>query len=118
MKDVQATGEASSPQKRTSSTLRHDNFSLLLFYDNFAHLDRDSGRPKSTRIHSDPDTQHALNVRRLSLPSILIESLLYELWHHCSDAIIHEKKKRRIQWFTLTNMYECTSIIKTIIKVE
>jgi hypothetical protein len=30
MKDAQATGEAFSPQKRTSSTSKHDTYSFLL----------------------------------------------------------------------------------------
>jgi hypothetical protein len=42
IKDVQATGEAFSPQKRTSSTSKHKIYQLFLFlWVTFAHLDQD-----------------------------------------------------------------------------
>ncbi len=41
MKDVQATGEAFSPQKRTSSS-KHRNFSFLFFWVIFALLNPDA----------------------------------------------------------------------------
>jgi hypothetical protein len=62
MKDVQAAGEAASPQKRTFSTSKQYISSLFSFVDHFGHLDIilhsqcgfGFSQPKSlwTRIHS------------------------------------------------------------------
>jgi hypothetical protein len=94
MKDVQDTGE----EKRTSST-----FSLI-FYIIFAHLDLDQADQIDLDLGSGYTT---LNVRRLRLPRILIESLLY--------GITEEKNRRgECQWVTLTNMYEGTFIIRAL----
>jgi hypothetical protein len=41
MKDVQATGEASSPQKRTSSTSKQNFSPFCIKWENFAYLDPD-----------------------------------------------------------------------------
>jgi hypothetical protein len=41
MKDVQATGEASSPQKRTSSTSKQNFSPFCIKWANFAYLDPD-----------------------------------------------------------------------------
>jgi hypothetical protein len=69
MMDVQTTGEAYIPQRRTSSASKHYVSSLSSFlWVIFANLDLDlhsrcksgSGpsRQKSMRIHADPDPQH------------------------------------------------------------
>jgi hypothetical protein len=50
MKDAQATGEALSPQKGTSSTSRHQKF-FTFFYGCESFL------PSWIRIHADPDPQ-------------------------------------------------------------
>jgi hypothetical protein len=52
MKDVQATGEAFSPQNRTSSTSKHEISSLFSnFVGNFSPPGSGSSRPN-------PDLQH------------------------------------------------------------
>jgi hypothetical protein len=54
IKDVQATGEAFSPQKRTSSPSEDKIYLLLLFFwAIFAFLDPDSG----TQLDPHPDPQ-------------------------------------------------------------
>jgi hypothetical protein len=51
MKDAQAIGEAFSPQKRTSSTSKHENSVLFLFlWVIFALLDPDP----ATQTNADP----------------------------------------------------------------
>ncbi len=53
MKDVQATGEAFSPQKRRTSSMKFLNFSTSIFsWDILALLDLDP-----TKINADPDSQ-------------------------------------------------------------
>jgi hypothetical protein len=54
LKDAQATGEAFSPQKRTSSTSKHENSVLFLFlWVIFALMDPDAD--PATQINADPD---------------------------------------------------------------
>jgi hypothetical protein len=58
--DAQATGDAFSPQKKTSSTVKQDNsllFSPLVVI--FALLDPDPD--KATQINVDPDPQPLLH---------------------------------------------------------
>jgi hypothetical protein len=63
MKYVQATEEAFSPQKRTSSTSKQNisKFFLILRVI-FVHLDLDQGfGSSSTKIYADPDLPHCCN---------------------------------------------------------
>jgi hypothetical protein len=57
-KDVQATGEAFSTQKRTSNTSKHDTDSLssLFLWIIFVHLDPDPA--DQNQCESDTDAQH------------------------------------------------------------
>jgi hypothetical protein len=58
MKDVQATGEAFSPQKRTSSILKHEISSLFcIFMGHFCPTEPESGsafRIQRTKFNADP----------------------------------------------------------------
>ncbi len=57
MKDVQATGEASSPQNRTSITSKHEIASPFPFlWISFPRI-----RIQPIEIHTDPDPQHSIN---------------------------------------------------------
>ncbi len=65
MKDAQATGEAFSPQKRTSSTTKHENSVLFsIFVGHFCPPGTGSAigmririqQLQLMRIHADPDT--------------------------------------------------------------
>jgi hypothetical protein len=59
MKDVQATGEASGPQKRTSSTSKQYFFPFCFNKANFAHLDPDpDSADQISAIHAIPNPQH------------------------------------------------------------
>jgi hypothetical protein len=58
IKDAQATGEAFSPQKRISSTSKHENSLLFLYlWVIFVLLDPDP----ATQIDADPDPQPWFN---------------------------------------------------------
>jgi hypothetical protein len=61
----QATGEAFSPQKRTSSTVKHENSGLFYFCGSFLpswiririrNLNADPDPDPATQINADPDT--------------------------------------------------------------
>jgi hypothetical protein len=75
IKDVQATGEAFSPQKRTSSTSKDKIFNgFLLSWAIFALLDPDcesgSGSRNPIDSVSNPDPQHCSGI-------ILVRSLTF-----------------------------------------
>jgi hypothetical protein len=62
MKDVQATGTAPSPQRRTSSTSKQTHFPTFFFRVIFAH-DPDphyqcGSGSQPTNINADPDKKH------------------------------------------------------------
>ncbi len=59
MKDIQATGKASSPQNIQHIKALH--FSRISFCDNFAHLDLDQAESKID-AEPDPDPQHFMYV--------------------------------------------------------
>ncbi len=63
LKDAQATGEAFSPQKRTSSTSKHEI--LYSFFVIFSLLD--PGPDLATSINADPDLQPWTNVKVLAI---------------------------------------------------
>jgi hypothetical protein len=95
--DVQATGEASSPLKRTSSSFRQYIFHFFLFMiilPIWICL-ADQNRRGSLRIRIHNTECIHIRIRRLRLPRILIESILY--------SITKEKKRGKFQWVTLTN---------------
>jgi hypothetical protein len=61
IKDAQATGEDFSPQKRTSSTSKHENSGLFLFCGSFLpswirirNLNADPDPDQATQINADP----------------------------------------------------------------
>ncbi len=60
MKDVQVTGEAFSPQKRTSSTSKHEN-SVLFFYFCGSFLPSWI-RTRIRNLNADPDLATQINV--------------------------------------------------------
>jgi hypothetical protein len=68
MKDVQDTEEAFSPRKRIPSTSRYEFSSIFsTFVGHFCPLGFSFGfsRPKSQRIHANPDPHHCLQVQIL-----------------------------------------------------
>jgi hypothetical protein len=63
IKDAQATREAFSHQKRTSSTSKYEN-SCLYFVSHFAFLDLDPDL--ATQINADPDPQPCENFKQFA----------------------------------------------------
>jgi hypothetical protein len=57
MKDIQATGKASSRQKKPSSTSKHESSEFFFNFSvgHFGPSGSGYSRPKSIRIHVDPD---------------------------------------------------------------
>jgi hypothetical protein len=82
MKDVQATGEAFSPQKRTSSALKHEFFKLLstgTFASHFCPPGSGSTDQIESGSNPDPDMKHCLQEKVPEKNDILLQPLTSRL---------------------------------------
>jgi hypothetical protein len=60
MKDIRATAEAVSPQKKNIHHFKHEITSVFsIFMGHFGPLESGSSRPKSIWVHADPDPQRS-----------------------------------------------------------